>query len=288
MQGSRPGLELDLARRVAASFAAMPEVSAVALGGSVAAGRAGHGSDVDLYVYAMEDVPVARRAAIAAGSRGPAELDNRSFEPGDEWVDGASGIHVDVMYRRPAWIEDQLERVLVRHLASTGYSTALWHNVRSSVALFDRDGWYARLRTRADVPYPEPLRRAIVARNQPLLRRNLSSYLRQIERGVARGDAPSVNHRVAAFLASWFDVLFAVNRVPHPGEKRLVDFAEGLCPRRPPGMADGVRALVDAIPGAAVAARADALGEALDELLREEGLLDAREVGGAAPGTAAG
>jgi hypothetical protein len=274
MQGSSPGRQLDLARRVAASFAAMPEVVSVAVGGSVATGRAGDGSDVDLYVYAAEDVPLARRAALAAGSQGAPELDNRAFEPGDEWVDAASGLHLDVMYRRPAWIEEQLDRVLVRHQASTGCSTAFWHNVRSSATLFDRDGWYARLRARAEVPYPEPLRRAIVARNQPLLRRNLSSYLRQIERAVARGDAPSVNHRVAAFLASWFDVLFAVNRAPHPGEKRLVEIAEAVCLRRPPGMAEGVRALVAAIPGPEVVTRADAMGAALDALLAEEGLLD--------------
>jgi hypothetical protein len=274
MHGTGVGIALGLARRVAASFAAMPEVTAVALGGSTAAGRSGEGSDVDLYVYAAEDIPVARRAVLAAGSRGPAELDNRFFEPGDEWVDGPTGLAVDVMYRRPAWIEEQLDRVLVRHVPSVGYSTAFWHNVRASLALFDRAGWFAGLQERARAPYPEPLRRAVVARNQPLLRRNLSSYLHQIERAVARADAPAVNHRVAAFLASWFDVLLAVNRVPHPGEKRLVEVAEALCPRRPPGMAEGVRALVDAVPEGAVVARADALGEALDSLLREEGLLD--------------
>jgi hypothetical protein len=49
----------------------------------------------------------------------------------------------------------------------------------------------------------------------------------------SRGDLVSVNHRVAALLASYFDVLFALNRVLHPGEKRLLAFAAKNCPLLP-------------------------------------------------------
>jgi Domain of unknown function (DUF4037) len=265
---------LELARRVAASFAAIPDVEAVALGGSRASQMAGDDSDVDLYVYASPEPPLERRAAIASAAAGRLELDNHFFETGDEWVDGPTGLALDVMYRGPRWIEDQLDRVLVRHEASVGYSTALWHSVHRSVPLFDRRGWYASLQARAAAPYPEPLRRAIVARNQPLLRDNLSSYLRQLERAVARGDAVSANHRVAAFLASYFDILFAVHRVPHPGEKRLVTIARQRCPRAPAGFDAAITALVASLPGPDTVPRADLLAEELDALLLQEGLLE--------------
>jgi len=263
---------LALARRVAGRLAVDPSVEAVALAGSRAGPLADPASDVDLYVYAAQEPSRALRAAAAEGASG-LELGNRFFEPGDEWVDAASGLGVDVMYRAPAWIEAQLDRVLVRHQPSVGYSTALWHGVRVGVPLFDRSGWLAALQARARGPYPEPLRRAVVAHNQPLLRRTQSSFLAQLRRAAARGDAVAVNHRVAAFLASAFDVLFAVNRATHPGEKRLLAHAAACCPRRPEGLERLVAALLEAVPGAGVVAAADALGEALDRLLVEEGLL---------------
>ncbi len=260
----------EVARRAAGAYAALDGVVAVALGGSRATGTAGEGSDVDLYVYAGEEPPLAARAAIAAAAP-RAEIGNRAFEPGDEWVDAATGVHVDAMFRTPRGIEDELDRVIVRHEPRTGYSTALWHGVRTSRALHDPTGWYAALRTRAAAPYPEPLARAIVARNLPLLRRGLSSYVRQLGKAVRRGDAVSVNHRVAALLASVFDVLFAVNRETHPGEKRLVELALARCPRRPPGFADGVAALLAAAGTPEVVAQADALAAAMESLAAAEG-----------------
>lgn len=266
---------LDLARRVAAAFARLPEVRAVALAGSQSSGAAAAGSDVDLYVYGTPEPALADRAAIAADAP-RAELGNRFFEPGDEWIDAASGVHVDVMYRDPRWIESDLDRVLVRHEAWVGYSTAFWHSVRSAVVLFDRDGWLAGLKARADAPYPEPLRRAIVAKNLPLLRSNLSSFRHQLERALSRRDAPAVNHRIAAFLASFFDVLFALNRVAHPGEKRLLSFAARACPLRPPRLEEDVRALF-AAGGAGspeALARVDALVDGIDAIVRAEGVFD--------------
>lgn len=254
----------------------MPEVEAVALGGSTAAGVADAASDVDLYVYAAAPPPLEARAALAAGSP-RAEIGNRFFEEGDEWIDGASGVHLDLMYRSPGWIEAELARVLVRHEARVGYSTCFWDNVRTSRALFDRHGWYRVQQMQAAAPYPEPLRRAIVAMNRPLLAENASSFAAQLERAVARGDAVSANHRATAFLASFFDVLFALNRATHPGEKRLVAHAEARCPRRPPGLDAAVTSLVAAAGTLSpeTGPRARALAAALGGLLAAEGLLEA-------------
>jgi predicted nucleotidyltransferase len=273
---SEPSASAEVADRVTAAFAALPEVVAVALAGSGVTGATDDQSDIDLYVYAGAPVAIADRVAIATSFAARPEVGNDFWEPGDEWIDAQTGRQVDVMYRTPLWIEEQLERVLVRHEASVGYSTCFWHNVLHSTPLFDRSGWYRDLQAAAMRPYPQPLQRAIIARNHPILRQALSSYLTQIDRAVWRGDSVSVQHRVTALLASYFDVLFAVNELPHPGEKRLLQLAATRCAKIPAEMEIQVNALLEtsARPASpAIITHIDALLDSLEDLLADEGLI---------------
>jgi hypothetical protein len=83
----------------------------------------------------------------------------------------------------------------------------------------------------------------------------------------------SVQHRVTALLASSFDVLFAVNRLPHPGEKRLLAYVRRHCPLVPADFERRVRALLAADAAPALLGHVDDLVDGLDELLAAEGLL---------------
>jgi hypothetical protein len=254
---------LELAKRIAEQFASLPQVEAVALAGSRMSEFPDQSSDIDLYVYVTDDIPLDERARIAAGSP-HAEIGNTTWEPGDEWIDALTGTAVDVMYRHARWIEDQLDRVLVRHEASAGYSTCFWYNVLHSQALFDRSGWFAELQRKAEQPYPAELKQAIIAKNYRLLRDTQSSYLHQIDLSVKRDDPVSVNHRVTALLASYFDVLFALNEQRHPGEKRLLQHAARL-PKVPRDFDSQVRALITAVGGGDHVARVDKLVDGLGE-----------------------
>lgn len=275
MAETRSGLLLSVAESLAADYAALPQVEAVVVAGSLTSQAVDEDSDIDLYVYSREPLAAEPRAEIASRRAVRTWLNNQFWEPGDEWIERASGVAVDVMFRTTGWIEDQLDRVLRRHEASVGYSTCLWHNVLVSRPLFDRNGWFDALQTAAEQPYPEPLRRAIIAKNHPVLRWHLSSYLHQIQLAVARGDGVSVNHRVAALLASYFDILFALNRQPHPGEKRLVQIAVATCAKLPEGMEQQVQALLVAAarPETDVLAAVGSLVDGLDRLLMAEGLI---------------
>lgn len=62
-----------------------------------------------------------------------------------------------------------------------------------------------------------------------LLSGNLPSYDGQIQKAARRKDLISVNHRTAEFFASYFDVIFALNEMLHPGEKKLLDICERQC-----------------------------------------------------------
>ncbi len=264
---------VSLAQRVARQFGSLDEVEAVAISGSQTSQLHDPNSDIDLYVYLTQAVPLEVRRHIAAGAA-RAEIGNEYWEPGDEWIDRETGIAVDVMFRQVAWIEAQLDRALRQHQASVGYSTCFWYNVRYSQVLFDRRGWLEDLKNFSDQPYPPELKRAIIAKNFPLLRQNLSSYHHQIELAIARKDPVSVNHRVTALLASYFDVLFAVNELPHPGEKRLITHALTQCQKIPRGVPDTIKAvLASAQAGdAATVSNVNLLIDGLEDLLASKGL----------------
>jgi hypothetical protein len=258
---------------VSRGLADLPGVTAVVLGGSWATGQAapGYGSDLDLYVYAAAEPPLDERRSLArrqAAPDTPIEVGNAYWESGDEWTH-RSGVAIDVMYRTPAWLEGELDRVLVDHRAALGYTTCIWHNVRASAPVVDPAGWYARMQRRAAQPYPEPLRTAILARNVPLLHDAIPALSRQLVKAADRDDRVGMLDRAAALLASYFDVLFALNRATHPGEKRQLAWAERTCSWRPEHLDELVDRLAAAVGSdpAAVPAATHALVHPLLELV---------------------
>src|SRR5690348_6531847 len=94
-----PSPHLALAQRLADRFGELPQVEAVALTGSLNMGVADDHSDIDLYVYVREDIPVAERQAVASPYvAADAEFDNRYWGTADSWHDEASGIRVEGLY----------------------------------------------------------------------------------------------------------------------------------------------------------------------------------------------
>lgn len=269
--------QLSVAHSIAAEFGTLPEVIAITLSGSLTSGSADMYSDIDLVVYTNDgDPPSEARRAFITPRGTQAEIDNHFWETEDGWIERDSGFTVDVVYRSKGFITEQLERVIVHHQASTGYTTAFWYSVLNSTVLFDRTGWFHELQQFAQQSYPEPLRRAVIVKNYPVLRDVLSGYVGQLRKAVVRSDMVSVNHRIAAFLASYFDTLFALNRVLHPGEKRLLDFAEQTCEKLPEQLRENVEALLNAAgTGTEVVwARANGLTDDLYHLLQREGLIE--------------
>jgi len=271
-----------LAARLAGLYAALPQVEAVALSGSRAGSAVDAASDIDLYIYTRAEIPLESRTAIVAacGGASRASLGLTYWGPGDEWYDRATGIEVDANFFEADWMQGQLERVIDRCEPSLGYTTCFWRTVRSSRVFYDPHGWFAALQAKALAPYPEELRRNIITFNHPVLREVIPAYQHQIEKAVQRADLVSVNHRLAALLASYFDILFAMNRVLHPGEKRLMAYALAECPSLPEGMPADLEAVLRAA-GAGDQVLLDCLTRLLDRLdawLAQAGLLPTGDV----------
>lgn len=271
---SQEAVDREFLAGVVDLFKPFPQVRAIALGGSRASGLYDANSDFDLEVYTDGQVPLADRKAIAAAQAGYAEVGNQTWGDSDEWITHDDR-HLDFAYFDATWMAEQLDRVLVRYEGSVGYSTCFWHTIRVSQPLYDRDGWLAALQELAQSPYPEELRRDIIRKNYPILGQPLGSYRYQLQRAVERRDAISTNHRTAALLASVFDILFAVNRLTHPGEKRLADYIRTCWQLVPPGFLDQLAALLKAAGTAdpALLPTLDEMLAGLSALLKAEGLI---------------
>ncbi|MFN8382841.1 MAG: nucleotidyltransferase domain-containing protein [Anaerolineales bacterium] len=264
----------SLADKVSEQFEIISNVEAVTLGGSQSSGVLDQHSDIDLYVYSDEVVPIEKRQEIVKNLKASkADMNLTFWDTGDEWFDLTTGLEVDVMYWRPSWIEEQVNRVLVKHQASMGYTTCFWRTVKNSQILFDRNGWFTKLQTESKRPYPAQLKRAIVAKNHPVLRTVIPSYHGQIKKALVRKDLVSVNHRLAALLASYFDVLFALNEVLNPGEKKILRFVKAECSLIPKNLEQLIDSIFKsaAVGDMIVLKELDKLLDGLDELLRIEG-----------------
>lgn len=80
-------------------------------------------------------------------------------------------------------------------VASNGYTTCLWHNLKTCKILFDRNGKLEKLKKQYDIKYPDKLKENVIKRNMSLLSGYLPSYDKQIEKLLNRSDFISVNHR---------------------------------------------------------------------------------------------
>ena len=96
-----------------------------------------------------------------------------------------------------------------------------------------------------------------------MLRNLETSYYKQIELAVKRNDIVSQNHRVAALLASYFDILFAFNEQTHPGEKKLIQYAQKFCKDLPKDFEQDISAVIKLVGSSQIL---PALTKLLDEL----------------------
>ena len=217
-----------MVERLFEELAGLEAVEAIALGGSRAGSHYDEKSDYDVYLYVTQSVPEAMRREILSKYCSRMEIGNHFWETEDNCT-LKGGVDIDILYRNLDDFTRDVASVVEGFEARNGYTTCMWHNLRTCRIIYDRDGRLAAAKRRFDVPYPEPLRASIIGRNMRLLTGSLPSYDAQIAKAVLRGDLVSVNHRTAAFMESYFDVVFALNRLTHPGEKRLVSLCRAQC-----------------------------------------------------------
>lgn len=220
------------------------QVEAIALGGSRATGRNDEKSDYDVYVYITETIDENVRRNILDKYCTYMEIGNSFWELEDD-VTLRDGINMDIIYRDMQDFENMVSSVVIDCVSWNGYTTCMWHNLITSKIVIDKNGKFSALQEKYSIPYPQKLRENIVSNNLKLLNGMLPSFDMQIKKAQDRGDFVSVNHRVAEFLASYFDIIFALNEMTHPGEKRMQEICSKECKILPDNFDKNLERLFD-------------------------------------------
>ena len=220
-------------------IARLEQVEAIALGGSRAGENYDEKSDYDVYVYITAPINEETRRGILEKYCHYMEIGNHYWEQEDNCV-LKNGIDIDILYRDPNAFREDVSDVVEKYEARNGYTTCMWHNLLTCKIIYDENGTLQKMKERFSVPYPEQLRKNIIKRNTNLLYAAMPAYSLQIKKACERNDRVSIVHRTAAFLESYFDVIFALNRSTHPGEKRLMELCEHKCTLLPKNFAENL------------------------------------------------
>ncbi|MDP2813596.1 MAG: DUF4037 domain-containing protein [Erysipelotrichaceae bacterium] len=208
----------------------LSQVRLMILGGSRATGISDRQSDFDLYVYCDQPIPLQQRKEILQDYFKYVEFANDFWEEEDDGI-LLDGFEMEIIYRPHSFIKEQYEKTFIRKEVSYGYSTCMIYNLLRSKILVDKQSDIEWFRNIAQI-YPDDLRKKIILGNASLIYNQMPSLSFQLMKAIRRQDTISVQHRTTEFIALMFDVLFAANRMFHPGEKRLTEALErmGLIP----------------------------------------------------------
>lgn len=214
------------------AFSSLPQVEAITLGGSRAGTHFDRDSDYDIYVYCTAPIIEEDRRRLLGDITSYVEYGNSFWELEDNGT-FQNGIDFDILYRNLDDFTAGVSAVVEHCQPQNAYTTCMWHNLLTCKILYDPKCRLEDAKQRFSVPYPEALRQSILHRGWRLLGESMPAYEQQICKAAKRGDLISINHRTAAFLETYFDVLFALNRQTHPGEKRLISLCLECCPVLP-------------------------------------------------------
>ncbi len=251
-------------------LSALPEVDAIALGGSRAGEVYDDNSDYDVYVYCNGKIAEEVRTSILSKYCRVLEVGNHFWEYEDNCTLN-NGVDIDILYRDLEAFSQDVASVVEQFQARNGYTTCMWHNLKYCKILYDKNGCLAAVKERFAVVYPPELKKNIIERNQKLLYAAMPAYKGQIEKAVKRNDIVSINHRMTAFLESYFDILFALNEQTHPGEKRLIQLCKQNCRILPEHFEENIYKLWNDLNSdkGAVLADLDRIVSELDKILKD-------------------
>ena len=150
-------------------FEALPEVEAIALGGSRVGNNYDEKSDFDVYIYVKSPISEKIRTDILSKYCERMENGNHFWEYEDNFTLN-NGIDIDVLYRNLDDFLVGITEVVEQYQAHNGYTTCMWHNLRTCKVIFDKEQRLEAAKIRFDIEYPKQLKTNIINHNMKLVR----------------------------------------------------------------------------------------------------------------------
>ncbi len=218
--------------RIVAVVGQTPGVVAIARGGSVNAGLADGASDLDFHVYWEPPLALAAERTV----RLAALADPGCVWPGEglsSWLVedhfALAGRSIELIYIRMADVHNEVAVAYRDGFVEEGFTTGRLFCFANDRIVYDPTGELGAQQALLRASYPDALRRAVIHRQSA----RLALYIGQLRTGQQRADLLYAQQIRTKLQNVSFDLLFAVNRQYHPGEKRLLTYA-ARCPLRPP------------------------------------------------------
>lgn len=204
------------------AFAEVPGVAAIVLGGSRARGSGHAASDYDIGLYFSAAIPLDTKRLLAAAKEvadDPAATTVTKIGEWGPWIVGGAwlsvgGQKVDLLYRNADAIEAVMESCRAGVVTMDyqpghpyGFCSAIWMGeIACCQPLHDPQSLIARLKSIA-LPYPQPLRDALIRRFQW----EILFGIENAELAIVRDERTHIAGCAYRSLACAAQVLFALN-----------------------------------------------------------------------------
>ena len=131
-------------------IAELPQVIGIALGGSRASENYDEKSDYDLYLYVTAIPEDSVRRELLSKYCSYMEIGNAFWELEDDCT-LKNGIDIDILYRNLDSFVQGVASVVEDGNAGTGYTTCMWHNLKTCKILYDEKGLLKKAQERFNV-----------------------------------------------------------------------------------------------------------------------------------------
>lgn len=202
----------------------LDSVLAIVLGGSRSIDIADKYSDYDIYIYfnntnSFSDI----KPILALYINSDSELN--MFFPEETCVLLKDNTHVEIILKTLIGAENEIKKRLIDYQCDLGFSTCDLAAVFNGKVLYDNKKIYQNLIDKYSFAYPDRLAENVIKFNREMMNGKVISADRQIIKALKRNDFVAFQRWCTVYIASYFDILFAINRKYHIGEKRMLKFA---------------------------------------------------------------